>query len=121
MLRPGQVTIHEERDGDTVGLRVEGPRIAAFSEKAIWQMQQHHPGLTPERIGYRRYDTIPYTRMGYYARPLALWLLLSACVTVRYAFWGILGWLHEHGVFHLTSQAGVMFRWRDVRPGRRDG
>lgn len=72
-------------------------------------------------LGYRLLCLDRTLRGAYYVRPLPLWVLLKATHTARHAFWHTVWWLYGRGIFHLASEEGTDFRWRDVRPGPERG
>ena len=112
------LTVEIEQHGSTESLSLkERPYRTMISEKALHWMQTFHPRLTPRRWGYRLYAHDIAGPRGYYARPWALWAILRVREWTRLAFWAAFGWLYRRGVFHLSSEEGMMARWRDVRPG----
>jgi hypothetical protein len=116
------LTFEYEEQGSTRSLRLlERPYRTIISEKAVHKLQTFLPRLTPRRWGYRLYAHDTAGPRGYYARPWALWAVLWLRERARLAFWAALGWLYQHSVFHLNSEEGMMFRWRDVRPGPAKG
>ena len=94
---------------------VDKPLVAEISERFL--RDEFTVGFL-KLHGYRMADRYLDRRTQLWVRPLPLWLVIRTRVRASFAFWRAMRWAYGHGVFHLASPEGMLFRWRDVRPGR---
>lgn len=94
---------------------IDKPLVAEVSERVL---ADKFTAALIRYHGYRMVERYLDRRAQLMARPLPLWAILRARVLVRDAFWRGMRWAYDHGLFHLASPEGMLFRWRDVRMGR---
>lgn len=118
LLRPGQVQMTSTYVDDwTEAITVDEKPLVAYVDDAV--LRRHElAGPILSSLGYRYVETDYSWRHSLYARPPQLAWLLRRRKDLRAAFWHCMGWLHDRGILHLKYE-GVVFRWRDVRLGRR--
>jgi len=69
------------------------------------------------RLGYRFVRSEPAIGRYYYARPLPVWAVLRGQEVVHGAYWGVLRWLYQRGLFHFRTPEAQRKRWRDIGLG----
>ena len=73
------------------------------------------------RLGYRFVKSKPTARRYYYARPWPVWAALRGRGVMRQAYWGVLLWLYQRGLFHFRTPEAQCKRWRDIGLGPKPG
>jgi hypothetical protein len=115
MFEPHRVEVTTSWDAGEEQVIVTKKPFVTFWEDPL--SSAYAPEFTPEALGYRRVSHDPSRRVILYARPWLLWAILRLREALRYQFWAFMRANRDIGAIHCKTQAGMCFRWRDIRLG----